>query len=240
MVPVALALVAAFIFVSLLSLGFNKRHRGIVLERLGFGQPQRTELFTPPQTLSPEKHGLPRNEKPATPGYSDVFPPHGREELAKLQPDALTGPGKSAKELSYVPPSYSKLTPDKEGCNSNDKLNHTTPTGFTVEEIIRLGDFPDYATLSGVPLPEAYNEFDIRTAKPRPYRPLRWAYHQTMSLMKLESDWWLELHSTYVDVIRQRLKLFEEYGDSTLRALPGSELAVKELMEMAVQFLCAR
>ena len=57
--------------------------------------------------------------------------------------------------------------------------------GFTMEEIRALGDFPDYATLSGVPLPEAYPEFDIRTAKPRPFRPVRWAYHQTMCTLKV-------------------------------------------------------
>jgi hypothetical protein len=55
-----------------------------------------------------------------------------------------------------------------------------TPCEFSTEEIKALGDFPDYVTLSGVPLPEAYPEFDINKAKPRPYRPFRWNYHQTM------------------------------------------------------------
>lgn len=55
-----------------------------------------------------------------------------------------------------------------------------TPTGFSIDEIKALGDFPDYAELSGVPLPEPYFEFDIDKALPRPYRPFRWAYHQTM------------------------------------------------------------
>lgn len=40
--------------------------------------------------------------------------------------------------------------------------------------------------------------------------------------------------------MKQRLKLFDQYGSNVLRALPGSELATKELMEMCVQFLCAR
>lgn len=61
-----------------------------------------------------------------------------------------------------------------------------------------------------------------------------------IALMKLEPDWWLELHSAYADVIKQREKLYDEYGSSTLQALPGSEVATKELMEMALQFLCAR
>lgn len=55
-----------------------------------------------------------------------------------------------------------------------------TPTGISAEEIQALGDFPDYAKLSGVPLPQTYPEFDVNRAMPRPYRPFRWAYHQTM------------------------------------------------------------
>jgi hypothetical protein len=55
-----------------------------------------------------------------------------------------------------------------------------TPCGFSVDEIKALGDFPDYAKLSGIPLPEPYPNFDISNALPRPYRPFRWAYHQTM------------------------------------------------------------
>ena len=56
----------------------------------------------------------------------------------------------------------------------------SSPVARTKEEIEALGDFPDYAALSGVRLPKPYPEFDIKTAKPRPYRPFRWAYHQTM------------------------------------------------------------
>ena len=47
-------------------------------------------------------------------------------------------------------------------------------------EVRALGDFPDYAKLSGVPLPQPYPECNIERAIPRPYRPFRWAYHQTM------------------------------------------------------------
>lgn len=60
-----------------------------------------------------------------------------------------------------------------------DDSKHT-PTGFSVAEIKALGDFPDYAELSGVPLPRPYPDFNIDKALPRPYRPLRWNYHQTM------------------------------------------------------------
>lgn len=53
-------------------------------------------------------------------------------------------------------------------------------SGFRVGDVLRLGDFPDYAALSEVPLPKPAEDFDIGTAQPRPYRPLRWPYHQTM------------------------------------------------------------
>jgi hypothetical protein len=56
----------------------------------------------------------------------------------------------------------------------------------------------------------------------------------------MEPDWWLELESTYVERIKERQGLLAEHGDAVLQALPGSELACKELMEMCLQFLCAR
>lgn len=61
-----------------------------------------------------------------------------------------------------------------------------------------------------------------------------------ISLTKMEPDWWLEIENTYVERIKQRQELFAEHGESVMQALPGSELACKELMEMTLQFLCAR
>lgn len=98
---------------------------------------------------------------------------------------------------------------------------------------------PDYAALTGVPLPQPL-EIDISQSKPRPYRPFRWQYHQTMSLTKMDSDYWLELDSSYAERIAHRQQLFREHGPMVLQSLPGSEAAAKELMEMCVQFLCAR
>jgi hypothetical protein len=56
----------------------------------------------------------------------------------------------------------------------------------------------------------------------------------------MEPDWWLELENTYAERVVQRQELFEKYGPSVLQTLPGSEIACKELMEMCLQFLCAR
>jgi hypothetical protein len=56
----------------------------------------------------------------------------------------------------------------------------------------------------------------------------------------LEPDWWLEIENTYATRIKQRQDLYAKYGSSVLDFMPGSELACKELMEMCLQFLCAR
>lgn len=61
-----------------------------------------------------------------------------------------------------------------------------------------------------------------------------------VALTKLEPDWWLEIENTYEKRIKQRQDLFAQHGNCVLQSLPGSELACKELMEMALQFLCAR
>ncbi|KAK0502849.1 hypothetical protein EDD18DRAFT_609012 [Armillaria luteobubalina] len=99
---------------------------------------------------------------------------------------------------------------------------------------------PDYFKLSGVPPPTPLPHFDISKARPRPYRPFRWQYIQHMSLKKMEPDWWLELESTYCKRIAQRKALYAQYGKKIVNALPGSEGACRELMEMVIQFLTHR
>lgn len=245
----------AFLTSSFTLLVLNRKRRDVFLDRLHFRRRRATGSLTPPRSFSPEKLRLPPTTEPSAPEYGDVFPPCRRHALAGLQ---LNGAGKSAKELSEQPPDYSKRVPNTEVANTYELADHVTATGFTVQEIKRLGYFPDYAALSGIPLPNAYKEFDIAKAKPRPYRPFRWAYHQTMctckalmricvcvadcgiALTKLDSDWWLELEHTYADRVKQREQLFEVYGPMVLQALPGSDIATKELMEMCLQFLCAR
>jgi hypothetical protein len=141
------------------------------IEGLRISRRKTNGALTPPVSISTAK---------AQPGNHELFPPDRRHALAALPSNALQGPGKTAIELSRVLPDYSRLTPDKTVGDTNQFLDHTSATGFTVDEIKRLGHFPDYATLSGVPLPNEYKEFDIKTALPRPYRPYRWPYYQTM------------------------------------------------------------
>lgn len=116
-----------------------------------------------------------------------------------------------------------------------------SPTGFTVDEIRALGPFPDYAALSGVPGPDYSGaDFDLSSTTFRPYRPFRWAYHQTMALLKFEPNYWIELEKTYARRIRQRQDIYAKHTTDVLDALPGSELACRELMEMVLQFYCQR
>lgn len=61
-----------------------------------------------------------------------------------------------------------------------------------------------------------------------------------LAFQKMEPDYWLELDNTYEEHLQQRLDIFAKYGDGVMQGLPGSELACKEIMEMVIQFLCAR
>ncbi|KAJ7090243.1 hypothetical protein B0H15DRAFT_837784 [Mycena belliarum] len=98
----------------------------------------------------------------------------------------------------------------------------------------------DYFALTGVRAPVPLLDFNIDETKARPYRPFRWEYHQTMSLKKMDPDRWIELESTYRTRIHERMQLFHKHGKKIIDALPGSEAACRELMEMVIQYVCVR
>ncbi|KAF2100774.1 hypothetical protein NA57DRAFT_36924 [Rhizodiscina lignyota] len=232
-----LLLQAALVSLLAIYLAFSKHAREAVLRRLPLRRRRDSGARTPPRSLTPdvkEKDAIP------APDYRNVFPPSRRCAFRECHHDVAAKLNKSPEELAESP------ADSRDRCVIIDQPFHEadpsryTCTEFSVEEIRALGDFPDYAALSGVPLPKPYEDFDITKAKPRPYRPFRWAYHQTMSLTKMEPDWWLELESTYVERIHQRRELYKKYGKSVLDNLPGSELACKELMEMCLAFVVAR
>jgi hypothetical protein len=56
----------------------------------------------------------------------------------------------------------------------------------------------------------------------------------------MDTNWWLELENSYLSRIAERKGLFAKHGDKVLGYQPGSELVCKELMEMCIQFYCAR
>ncbi|KAG8422950.1 hypothetical protein J3459_009869 [Metarhizium acridum] len=164
--------------------------------------------------------------------YSKIFPPSQRNTISELIHAAENNIG----PLSVSKQPLLKLECDYRLADPSTNLY----SGFTVGDVRALGSFPDYAKLSGVPAPTPLKNFTIDTARPRPYRPFRWPYHQTMSFKKLDSNYWLELESTYRERITQRRDLYAQQGKEILQALPGSELACKELMEMALQYLGIR
>jgi len=165
-VTLLLLLGAAFIASSALIL-LQRSRRSILLERLRVNSRRVSGAKTPPRSLSPGKKSLPT----AQVDYSDTFPPSRRFAVTKI----LKGEGSEQPEPQWT----NNILPMEASYLGADE-SHFLPCGLSVKEIKALGDFPDYATLSGVPLPSPYPEFDIKKARPRPYRPLRWAYHQTM------------------------------------------------------------
>ncbi|KJK74589.1 hypothetical protein H634G_10118 [Metarhizium anisopliae BRIP 53293] len=176
-----------------------------------------------------------RIPEPKSTNYSNVFPPSQRKLVACIGADVGAGDASSSN-----PSQHPELVLGLEEDYRLASPSRIVFSGFSVGEIRSLGSFPDYAALSEVPLPRAANDFDIATARPRPYRPLRWPYNQTMAIQKMEPDYWIELESTYEEQIRLRKSIVEKHKTDVMQAIPGSELACRELMEMVIQFLCAR
>ncbi|KAI1329455.1 hypothetical protein F5Y16DRAFT_98996 [Xylariaceae sp. FL0255] len=226
---------AAICFTIITFITLKKPQRDIVFGRLGLA-PDRNRPSTP--TL--EKQPLSKPLAESSSELASALPPSQRDQLKELAPKLSPIQKKALGDLSFDQKVYETsllgLQEDFRAANGS-KYSYS---GFSVAEIKALGDFPDYSLLSEVPMPNPYHEFDIDKAKARPYRPFRWGYHQTMSLTKLEPDWWIELESTYKTRIAQRKAFYEKHGKDVLQWLPGSELACKELMEMVLQFLCAR
>ncbi len=169
-----------FLASSISYLAVNKRQRDVVLTRLHIHKRQTSGAQTPPRSLSPVKEKAPEEVPTAT--YEDVFPPSRRFTLANIKTDLPSRLEKSMNDLVRSPPGSRTACLPLATPLDQVQSSVYTPTEFSIEEIRALGDFPDYASLSGVPLPEPYSTFDINKALPRPYRPLRWAYHQTMCM----------------------------------------------------------
>ena len=156
----------------------SQRQRDILWLRFRLRGRRTSSAKTPPRSLSPEK--APADAPLTANDWLDTLAPTRRDAVVQ---SAKALPSKQRKKISQeqasqdvVGESIMPFTADYTKCDGS----LYTATGISVEEIKALGDFPDYAELSGVPLPEAYTDFDIETALPRPYRPFRWAYHQTM------------------------------------------------------------
>jgi hypothetical protein len=151
----------ALLAVTSFYLALNKSQRAVFANR----------IKTPPPPSEPVTGPVP----PLS--YKDVIPPLRREALAEVSGSFSRDNIAEVSEEDVK----SLILPMTADYRISERKTYT-PTGFSPEEIMGIGDFPDYAALSGVPLPQPYREFDIGRALPRPYRPFRWAYHQTMCM----------------------------------------------------------
>lgn len=185
----ALGLGFLFLFSSVALLSINKRQRDAVLVRLHFHRRRTSGASTPPRSFSPNKKTSfaklddkePVSPTSSAPDYINTFPPSRRsalpESAKQMKSDQITA-------LLESDPSNilfrEKALPTTRSYDLENDEPRYTPTGFSTQEVKSMGDFPAYDILSGVPLPEPYKNFDHTKALPRPYRPFRWAYHQTM------------------------------------------------------------
>lgn len=171
-------------------LAINKRQRDALLKRFHFQHRRASAASTPPRSISPSKNDaqpLLDSKEPLTsttpsPDYVHAFPPTRRSVLPELSSKVNAA---SSKDIPLATePSVDFLVknalPTTRSYEFENEIPKYTSTGFSTAEIKAMGDFPPYDILSGVPLPRPYENFDPEKAIPRPYRPFRWAYHQTM------------------------------------------------------------
>ena len=170
---------------SFTALALSKRQRDAVLERFSIRRRRASGASTPPRSFSPSKDAADKKTSlhSTAPDYSKVLPPSRRSALTVLAETAssanqeiLSGPEPTLNSL------LDNLLPTTRSYDLDNIVPKYTPTGFSTTEIKAMGDFPAYDVLSGVPLPAPYENFNPETALPRPYRPFRWAYHQTMCM----------------------------------------------------------
>lgn len=167
-----------FCLVSIIYLALSQKQRDVLFRRLRLRGRRASSATTPPRSLSPEKKAV--TAVPFPIDYIESFPGSRREALAKVMQMTPQASGGHLVGLESERSMSSEMMMPYEANYMEVDGSKYTPTGFSIDEIKALGDFPNYAELSGVPLPEPYLDFDIDKALPRPYRPLRWAYHQTM------------------------------------------------------------
>jgi hypothetical protein len=173
-INLAWLLITAFVASSAYFLLSQKGKRDIVLDRLHLSRRRVSGAKTPPRSLSPSKKEV---QGLTEPNYVDTLPPSRRAALAALD---VSPSSTSSNQRPEERNDWSNNLVPMETSYLDAEDSMYMPCGFSVKEIKALGDFPDYSTLSGVPFPTPYTNFDIHKALPRPYRPFRWAYHQTM------------------------------------------------------------
>ena len=163
-------------FVTYLSL--SQHQKDIVFRRLALRGRRSSNANTPPRSFSPEKE--PNNSQPRSSEYVSAFPPLTRENIPQAAAELTEDRRKILETSTFDENNWTKSVLGFEEDFRKADPERYIYTGYKVKEIRALGDFPNYSALCEIPLPEPYPEHDINKAVPRPYRPFRWAYHQTM------------------------------------------------------------
>lgn len=80
----------------------------------------------------------------------------------------------------------------------------------------------------------------LRQHNDRPWRPFRWPYHQTMSLLKLPPNHWLDMDMWYWRYFEEKQTELSQRGKDVFDCLPDGEEPSRELLLMAGDFLIKR
>lgn len=178
-----LGLGIAFLLATVATLTINKRQRYSVLDRFRFGRRRASASTTPPRSISPTKEVKSKGllSVSSSTDYVNTFPPSRRFTLRQLSKTASASNRKILNGSDPTPEFIAQnVLPMDRPYTSDNGTPKYTPMGFSTDEIRVLGDFPNYNILTDVPDPAPYKDFNPVKALARPYRPFRWAYHQTM------------------------------------------------------------
>jgi hypothetical protein len=160
-------------------LSLSQRQRNAIADRLFLRGRRISSAKTPPRSLSPSEKGSAPSAARVN-EYASAFPPSQRHVLNDIKKTLSGTQRHQLGSLDFDEKAFeNNLIGWEEDYFTCDESKYVA-SGFSVKEIRALGNFPDYAALTGVPDPQPYVNFDITQAIPRPYRPFRWAYHQTM------------------------------------------------------------
>ncbi|KAI2016439.1 mannosyltransferase [Ophidiomyces ophidiicola] len=92
------------------------------------------------------------------------------------------------------------------------------------------------------PDPEPYPDWDVRTTKPKPYRPFRYGpkYFITMGLRSMKWDEWIELDNHYPKYHADKARRIKEREDKCIMVAPEAMDGVVELLEELRSYLPLR
>ncbi|KAK9468008.1 hypothetical protein V1512DRAFT_222922 [Lipomyces arxii] len=117
--------------------------------------------------------------------------------------------------------SMSPVKPD-DSSKTQEKTGTWTPVEFTT------------------PTPKSYENWDIETTKPLPYRPFKHNYHVTMGIRSMDFDDWIELDNEWPKYHDRKCARLAERKEELVMTSPDAMDAAFELLEEFRNWLPAR